>query len=211
VEHHVATYDHIVEIISSASGPFAILECICRKAAAMRGKPCAKTPRRETCMPIGDMARPPSRTARAGDQPGRSARDCPDDEADGLVFQPSNSQKVDFVCACCGCCCGMLSLHKKLPKPIEFWATNYQVAIDGGACNACAACLERCQVNALPSMMERALRSSISTAASDAATALSLARPRHGACRKEQQTVPRLTLKRCTTSSWRTRWGPSAR
>ena len=69
-------------------------------------------------------------------------------EADGLVFQPSNTQKVDFVCACCGCCCGMLRVQKMLPKPVDFWATNYYASVKVETCSGCGTCAERCQVNA---------------------------------------------------------------
>ncbi len=149
-DHHIATYDDIVEIINDAEGPFAILECICRKAAAMRGKTCTKTSRHETCMPIGDMARlaveQGEGRAISRDEALEIARLA---EAEGLVFQPSNTQKADFVCACCGCCCGMLSLHKMLPKPVDFWATNYHAVVDAGTCTGCGVCIERCQVNAM--------------------------------------------------------------
>ena len=36
-------------------------------------------------------------------------------QEEGLVLLPSNTQKIEFLCACCGCCCAMLSLHKELP------------------------------------------------------------------------------------------------
>ena len=150
IEHHVATYDHVVDLINDAEGPFAILECICRKTAAMRGDPCKKTSRQESCMPIGDMARLAIENGE-GREIGREealeiARMA---EEEGLVFQPSNTQKADFICACCGCCCGMLSLHKMLPKPVDFWATNYYAAVDAEACTGCGVCVDRCQVNAV--------------------------------------------------------------
>ena len=150
VEHHVATYDHIVDIINGADGPFAILECICRKWAAMRGSPCKKTSRQETCMPIGEMAKHAIENgvgrAISREEALEIARM---NEAEGLVFQPSNAQKADFVCACCGCCCGMLSIQKMLPKPVDFWATNYYAAVDAEVCTGCGTCVKRCQVNAV--------------------------------------------------------------
>jgi ferredoxin len=149
-EHHVATYDHIVEIINGAEGPFAILECICRKSAAMQGNPCKKTSRQETCMPIGEMAKHAIQNGMGREISREEALEIARmNEAEGLVFQPSNAQKADFICACCGCCCGMLRFQKMLPKPVDFWATNYYAAIDAETCTGCGTCVERCQVNAL--------------------------------------------------------------
>ena len=70
-------------------------------------------------------------------------------EADGLVLQPSNTQKVVFVCACCGCCCGILRVHKMLPKPVNLFPTNYYAEINPENCTGCATCVDRCQVNAI--------------------------------------------------------------
>jgi electron transport complex protein RnfB len=149
-EHHVATYDHVVEIINGADGPFAIIECICRKTAAMRGNPCKKTSRQETCMPIGDMAKHAIQNGMGRAISREEALEIIRmNEAEGLVFQPSNAQKADFICSCCGCCCGMLGMQKMLPKPVDFWATNYYAAVDAEVCTGCGACVERCQVDAV--------------------------------------------------------------
>ncbi len=150
VEHHVTTYDHLVDIIKGAEGPFAIHECMCRKIAAMKGNPCQKTARSETCMALGDMARNFIGNGMAREISREEALDiAARNEADGLVFQPSNTQKVDFVCACCGCCCGMLHIQKMLRKPVDFWATNYYAAVTAENCSGCGTCVERCQVNAV--------------------------------------------------------------
>ena len=149
VEHHVTTYDHLVDIISGTDGPFAILECICRKSASMKGNPCKKTSRQETCMALGDIAKNTIQNGRGRAIDRQEALEIARmNEADGLVFQPSNTQKVDFVCACCGCCCGMLRVQKMLPKPVDFWATNYYASVNTETCTGCGTCVERCQVNA---------------------------------------------------------------
>ena len=57
VEHHVTTYDHMVDTINGTDGPFAILECFCRKSVGMKGNPCKKTARQETCTAFGDVAK----------------------------------------------------------------------------------------------------------------------------------------------------------
>lgn len=149
-EHHVTTYDHLTDIINSADGPFAILECICRKSAGIKGRSCKKTSRLETCMALDDMAimviKNKSGRAIAKEEALEIARM---NMTDGLVLQPSNTRKVDFVCACCGCCCGMLGIQKRLPKPVDFWATNYYATVDAGVCTGCGTCVERCQVDAV--------------------------------------------------------------
>ncbi len=150
VEHQVATYDHIADVINGSDGPFAIIECICRKIAGLKGETCKKTYRQETCMAIGDMAKNVIQYANGRAIGKEEALEIARmNESDGLVFQPSNTQKVDFVCACCGCCCGMLSLQKALPRPVDFWATNYYASVNAGTCSGCGICVERCQVNAM--------------------------------------------------------------
>ena len=67
----------------------------------------------------------------------------------GLVLQPSNTEKVEFICSCCGCCCGMLDVHKNIPKPLDFWASNYHAVVDTNTCEGCGTCEEWCQVSAV--------------------------------------------------------------
>ena len=150
VEHHVATYDQIRTVIGDAKGPFVVLPCICRTSKAMKDKPCAKTTRKETCLAMGDMAAGVLRRGR-----GREVtRDevlaiLEKNEEDGLIVQPANAQKPDFVCSCCGCCCGMLSFQKFLPRPVDFWSSNFFAEVDPASCVHCGTCVTRCQVNAI--------------------------------------------------------------
>ncbi len=150
IEYHVTTYNNLTDIIKANDGPIVILECICRKATSMRGQTCKKTKRLETCMALGDWAK---NCIRAGIGRVISKEEALEitsqNEGDGLILQPSNTQKVEFVCACCACCCGMLGRLKMLPKPVEFWSTNYYVAVNSEDCNGCGTCVESCQVNAL--------------------------------------------------------------
>ena len=70
-------------------------------------------------------------------------------QSEGLVLQPSNTQKAEFICSCCGCCCGMLSIHKSLPKPLDFWASNFKAIVETAACIGCGSCEDVCQVGAV--------------------------------------------------------------
>jgi ferredoxin len=150
IDRHVTTYDHLTETINRTDGPFVIVECICRKVAAMKGKPCQKTSRLEACMILGDWARNYIQAGMGREISKAEALEIiRQNEADGLVLQPSNTQNLEFVCSCCSCCCMMLGAHKILPRPVDFWTSNYYAAIDSENCTGCGDCVERCQVNAL--------------------------------------------------------------
>jgi Na+-translocating ferredoxin:NAD+ oxidoreductase subunit B len=146
----VSTFDTVVSLLEASDGPFVILECICRKKRNLAGKTCNITDRKETCLAVGNMAA----MALNADIGRAIARDeavsvLEQNQEDGLVLQPSNTEKAEFICSCCGCCCGMLSVHKSLPKPVDFWATNFHAVVDNQACTGCGVCGTRCQVKAV--------------------------------------------------------------
>ena len=150
VEHPVATYDQINEIIRTAASPFVVLKCICRESNAMRNKPCTKTARQETCTAWGDIGAMVLRRKHGREVSREEALAIlRQSEAEGLVLQPGNAQRPEFVCACCGCCCGMLSFHKMLPRPVDFWTTNFHAVVSPDLCTGCGICARRCQVNAV--------------------------------------------------------------
>jgi len=149
-QNHVSTFDQVMALLQHSEGPFAIIECICRKKKSMEDKPCKVTDRKETCLGIGHLA--------ASGLVSGSGREISREEAiaiieenqkEGLVLQPSNTEQADFICSCCGCCCGMLALHKMLPRPLDFWAANFHAAVDATLCDGCGACAKRCQVGAV--------------------------------------------------------------
>jgi len=150
VEHHVATYDQIRDVINNTDGPIIVSSCMCREGAKERGQPCKVTTRRETCMCFGDWARHFIKLGLAkGITREQALEIIRQNEEDGLVLQPNNYQKIDFVCSCCGCCCGILTMRKMLPKPAENWAHNFYASVDTESCTACEACVEKCQMDAI--------------------------------------------------------------
>jgi NAD-dependent dihydropyrimidine dehydrogenase PreA subunit len=149
-QHNVSTFDEVSSLLQQAEEPFAIIECICRKKKEMEGHACKVTDRKETCLAIGSVAR----MVLQGGNGREIARDealtiLEENQKKGLVLQPSNTEKVDFICSCCGCCCGMLAVHKVLPRPLDFWASNFHAKVDANKCDACGACEKRCQVGAV--------------------------------------------------------------
>ena len=149
-EHHVATYDQLTRLLMENEGPIVVNECICRQAAKIRGKKCRKTTRMETCMALGDIAKNCIRIGVGRQVTKEEALAIArQNEEEGLVLQPSNARGAEFLCACCGCCCGMLALHRALPRPVAFWATNYHASVDADACTGCGTCEKRCQLRAI--------------------------------------------------------------
>jgi ferredoxin len=149
-QHRVSTFDEVAALLQETDGPFVILDCICRKKKRMVGETCQVTDRRETCLGIGGLAHS---VLESG-----IGREIDRDEAvaiitanqkEGLILQPSNSVQADFICSCCGCCCGMLSMHQSLPKPVDFWASNFYARVERTACNGCGICSRHCQVGAV--------------------------------------------------------------
>jgi Pyruvate/2-oxoacid:ferredoxin oxidoreductase delta subunit len=149
-QHNVSSFDEVSSLLQKSEAPYAIFACICRKKKSMEGKSCRVTDRKETCMAIGNMAA----TALANGM-GREIKlkealaILEENQKQGMVLQPSNTEKAEFICSCCGCCCGMLRIHKSLPKPLEYWAANFYAAVDRESCVGCGACVKSCQVNAM--------------------------------------------------------------
>ena len=149
-EHNVATYDQISLLIENSEGPFAVLPCICRESQAIQGKACEVTSRTETCFGMGSMAAMVLRRGHGREVSREEALSIlQQNQDDGLVLQPSNAQHAEFICSCCGCCCGMLKMQKMLPHPIDFWVTSFQAEINTDACTGCGLCVKRCQVDAV--------------------------------------------------------------
>jgi electron transport complex protein RnfB len=150
VKHNVASYEEIRGVLGTWKGPFVILRCICRESKALRKEPCKKTSRLETCLAMGDMAAAVRRRGHGREVSREEALAILEqNQAEGLVLQPANAQKPEFVCSCCGCCCGMLGFLKMLPHPVDFWTCNFHAEVNLEACSGCGKCLSRCQMGAL--------------------------------------------------------------
>jgi Pyruvate/2-oxoacid:ferredoxin oxidoreductase delta subunit len=149
-QHNVSTFDEVASLLQQAEEPFVINECICRKKKSIEGEACKVTDRKETCLAIGSMAQ----MVLIGGTGREITRDeamsiIEENQKQGLILQPSNTEKAEFICSCCGCCCGMLDVHKNIPKPLDFWASNFQAEVDKNTCEGCGTCEEWCQVGAV--------------------------------------------------------------
>ncbi len=149
VEHRVTTYDQVREIINNTQGRIGIAPCMCREGAKRRGELCKVTSRVETCMSFGDWANHFIKLGSREITREEALEIIRQNEEDGLVLQPNNYLKLDFICSCCGCCCGVLKIQKILPNPAAHWAHNFYAEVDAKLCAGCGICAEKCQVNAV--------------------------------------------------------------
>jgi Na+-translocating ferredoxin:NAD+ oxidoreductase subunit B len=119
INHHVTTFENTREIIEKTNGPIVVLECFCRKGTLVKGKPCPKTTRLETCLILDDTASSCIK-AKLGRRISReeALEITRLNDADGLVFQVSTTSKVSGICACCECCCSHLHRRKMFPKSL---------------------------------------------------------------------------------------------
>ncbi|WP_320039898.1 hypothetical protein [uncultured Desulfobacter sp.] len=87
-----------------------VLPCICRKKKALQGIPCKQTRREETCLAMGSIAQTLIQM-ELGWQIAKSQvmEIIRRNQEEGLVLQPSNTRKIEFLCSCCGCCCSIES------------------------------------------------------------------------------------------------------
>lgn len=150
VEHNIATYDQIRAIVENAQGPFVVIKCICREGMAMRDNPCVQTKLQETCLVLNDMAMMTLHRNHGREVTREEMlKIIQQNQDDGLVLQTTNAQEPEFVCSCCGCCCGWLKLHKSMLRPTEFWTSSFYAEVTPEDCTHCGECVSRCQVKAL--------------------------------------------------------------
>jgi NAD-dependent dihydropyrimidine dehydrogenase PreA subunit len=149
-EHLVANYDHVKQLVDTSEGPFVVANCVCRQAQGLLGNACRATSRRETCLGFGDYAR-----LYIDEGWGREVSKeelvviIEQNEADGLILQPSNSVELEYICSCCGCCCALLLGTKMSRKPVQYHASNYYAQVNSELCTGCGSCVEKCQMDAI--------------------------------------------------------------
>lgn len=155
-KHYVPRYEDLRSIIDSSEEPIAIAECVCRNSQKVSGTPCKRTSRTETCMIIGGNAANLYMSQGWARQVSKqeALEILRKNEEDGLVLQAGNMEKPVFICSCCQCCCGVLDMVKRYPKPVEVMSSNYYAQVDSELCDGCEKCVERCPMDATSMVKE---------------------------------------------------------
>lgn len=149
-EHRIADYDEFRSLIRGSGGRIAVLDCICRRGSDLSGKPCKATDRRELCMVFRDYADTVLREGwgRALDID-EALKLAELNQREGLIMRPSNEKEPQFLCACCGDCCGLVGVVKAMKRPADFVATNFRARPVDAACSGCGACARICPMEAI--------------------------------------------------------------
>ncbi len=149
ITYHVAIYDDMRKTIKKTQGQFGIANCICRQGKDLIGDPCQVTELRETCILFPPMSLYYHKIGRGRLITKETALNrLLEAEEAGLVIQPSNAQRPQYLCFCCGDCCAILVSTKIDAQPATLFATNYYAEVDPVSCISCGTCTRRCQMNA---------------------------------------------------------------
>jgi Fe-S-cluster-containing hydrogenase component 2 len=144
----VMPYELVEELVRGGRGHYAVSNCICRQERRIVGNGCDRP--MESCLSFGTAAEFVTRSGRGRAIAQEEMLDIlrRADEA-GLVLQAANARRAVFICTCCGCCCSVLRSMKRHPDPARIVSTPFAARLDPEACNGCAACESRCQMEAL--------------------------------------------------------------
>ncbi|MFX0031861.1 MAG: 4Fe-4S binding protein [Candidatus Hermodarchaeota archaeon] len=150
VEQIITDYDNIKKLIETTEGPYMVTNCICRQVKDIMESPCEITSRRELCLGFGYGAKIYIEQGWGREITKEESLDIlKQNQEDGLVLQPDNSQELCFICSCCSCCCESLSRYIKLPNPGHITVSNYYAKVDSESCTGCETCIEICPMKAI--------------------------------------------------------------
>jgi ferredoxin len=143
----VYAYEEAREIIRQQS-KIAVADCICRKEHRLLGRGCEKP--LVNCFMFSTAAHFYLANGLGREITQEEALDILDEgEKAGLVLQPTNSQKVNGMCQCCGCCCLILQGLKRHANPARHVRSNFYAEVGEDRCVGCEICLSRCQMDAV--------------------------------------------------------------
>ncbi|MCP3874412.1 MAG: 4Fe-4S dicluster domain-containing protein [Desulfobacteraceae bacterium] len=146
-ELNIMDYEQVESIIRSQS-KILVAPCICRKEHQMMDKGCDKI--KEACLVFGSGAYIYESRGIGRTISHEEALDIiKQGIKQGLVPQPSNSQKPTNICLCCSCCCQILKNIKDFEFPSKIVSSNFQANCNEEDCTGCSACEGICPMDAI--------------------------------------------------------------
>ncbi len=148
-QHEVHRYEDARQMLEKAKS-FQLLECLCRKASALQGRPCKHT--LEVCLAFsaheGAFDKYPLGKFISKDEALRVIQLA---EEEGLVHTTYNVKSGHtYMCNCCTCCCGILLGMKHFNAPFLMAKSNFYAQINQDECAFCGVCAnDRCPMGAI--------------------------------------------------------------
>jgi len=154
VERHIPTRMEIFpfERVSSfirEENEFALATCYCRHEKELLGQACDAP--RQVCMIFGPFARFTIKQGFAQKVSlTRMLSALEEAEEAGLVHVSDNvTDRINFLCNCCGCCCGFLRTITELGRANVVAASRFVAVHEEADCTLCQTCVDICQVSAI--------------------------------------------------------------
>lgn len=146
-EVEIMSYEKAENLIQSQKR-IVVTPCICRTEQALIGKGCDKPV--ETCLSFGTAGEFYERNGMGRLITKEEALGVlKQADSAGLVLSPGNAQNSNFICACCGCCCGVLRTLKYYSKPGTIVSSPFVAKLNHDLCSGCGICISRCPMDAL--------------------------------------------------------------
>jgi NAD-dependent dihydropyrimidine dehydrogenase PreA subunit len=144
-------YENLLAMIDTEDS-FAAMRCCCRHMADHRDDPCKKDHVPEySCLSFGRVADYVVDRNFGRRITKNECRDILKTCSDaGLVHNTNNFiEGMQFVCNCCGCCCGFIKQVKSIGNLNVINASNFMSVVDKDSCIGCGDCEERCPMEAI--------------------------------------------------------------
>ena len=145
---HVFPFEQARKYIE-ASDAITVSTCYCRHKQRLLDRGCDYPD--EVCLQIGPFAEFVKERGFGRAISKEEALEVLKKSADaGLVHTSSNTQeRIDFICNCCTCCCGILKGVSHFNAPVRTISSNYEAKVDEDLCTGCGECVDKCQLEAI--------------------------------------------------------------
>jgi Na+-translocating ferredoxin:NAD+ oxidoreductase subunit B len=140
----ILPYDNVLKILENAQS-FHVQDCICRKQKEALGEGCDAPIHNCLSFSTGKREKIP------GDITKEEAIELlKQAEEASLVHSVSNVvDGMNYICNCCGCCCGVLRGITEWGVENSMARANYEAVASDDKCIGCEVCIDRCQVSAI--------------------------------------------------------------
>jgi ferredoxin len=140
-----------------AADAVSLSTCYCRHERRLLGKGCGFPD--DVCLQFGAFARFIIQRGFGREISREQAMEVLERSREaGLVHTSNNTRDhIDFICNCCGCCCGILRSVRSSTVPSMATTSNYQASVQQERCTGCGECVESCHMDAVSMRDEKAL------------------------------------------------------